>query len=313
MAATNLSEYVARAAAADDLLAQLGLRVKQLRDAHERDFMAKLDHENVKLRAQIADVKTALIAAEIANGKVHVPLPGEKVSSAAPVSTPAPAPSKATPVTTAIPTPSAATKGTETAAGTPAPSDAAAPKPAKAAKETSKKAAPPPVAAAAAIDVSRLDLRVGRILKAEQHPDADKLYLETIDTGEAKPRTVISGLAGKIPLDQMQGRLVVLCMNLKPAKMRGIVSEAMVMCANTEGTVEILDPPAAAVPGDRVVVPGFLGTPDAELNPKHKIFEEVQPDLKTDANCVATYKGAEWIIEGKGTIKSQTLANAGIK
>ena len=53
--------------------------------------------------------------------------------------------------------------------------------------------------------------------------------------------------------------MVVLLCNLKPAKMRGIVSEAMVMCASTPEKVEILAPPAGAVPGDLVKVPGFEG------------------------------------------------------
>ena len=45
-----------------------------------------------------------------------------------------------------------------------------------------------------AIDITRLDLRVGKILAVEKHPDADSLYVEQIDVGEEKPRTVCSGL-----------------------------------------------------------------------------------------------------------------------
>ena len=60
---------------------------------------------------------------------------------------------------------------------------------------------------------------------------------ETIECGEEKPRQVISGLVRHIPLEEMQNRMVVLLCNLKPAKMRGIVSEAMVMCASTPDKV----------------------------------------------------------------------------
>jgi aminoacyl tRNA synthase complex-interacting multifunctional protein 1 len=45
---------------------------------------------------------------------------------------------------------------------------------------------------------------VGLIVEAKKHPDADSLYVETINTGEDKPRTVISGLAKHIPLEQLQ-------------------------------------------------------------------------------------------------------------
>ncbi|QQP49026.1 Uncharacterized protein FKW44_009537, partial [Caligus rogercresseyi] len=97
-------------------------------------------------------------------------------------------------------------------------------------KEPKKTASPvdePPV------DVGRLDLRVGHIVSAKKHPDADSLYVETIDVGEEKPRTVISGLVKFIPEAEMNDRMVVVLCNLKPSKMRGILSEAMVMCAST--------------------------------------------------------------------------------
>lgn len=55
----------------------------------------------------------------------------------------------------------------------------------------------------AKVDVSRLDLRVGRIITAQKHPDADTLYVEQVDVGEPSPRTVVSGLVKHIPLDQV--------------------------------------------------------------------------------------------------------------
>lgn len=58
----------------------------------------------------------------------------------------------------------------------------------------------------AKVDVSRLDLRVGCIIKAEKHPDADSLYVEQVDVGEAAPRTVVSGLVKHIPLEQVEFR-----------------------------------------------------------------------------------------------------------
>merc|ERR1712150_311506 len=122
----------------------------------------------------------------------------------------------------------------------------------------------------APVDIGRLDLRVGHIRKASKHPDADSLYIEEIDCGEEKPRQVISGLVRFIPEAEMQDRLVIILCNLKPAKMRGIVSEAMVMCASTPEKVEILAPPAGAVPGDLVRVPGFEGVPDELIKPTSK-------------------------------------------
>ncbi|XP_036112001.1 aminoacyl tRNA synthase complex-interacting multifunctional protein 1 isoform X2 [Molossus molossus] len=163
------------------------------------------------------------------------------------------------------------------------------------------------------IDVSRLDLRIGCIITAKKHPDADSLYVEEVDVGEAVPRTVVSGLVNHVPLDQMQNRMVILLCNLKPAKMRGILSQAMVMCASSPEKVEILAPPTGSVPGDRVTFDAFPGEPDKELNPKKKIWEQIQPDLYTNAECVATYRGAPFEVKGKGVCRAQTMTNSGIK
>ncbi|XP_068950889.1 aminoacyl tRNA synthase complex-interacting multifunctional protein 1 isoform X2 [Petaurus breviceps papuanus] len=163
------------------------------------------------------------------------------------------------------------------------------------------------------IDVSLLDLRIGCIITAKKHPDADSLYVEEVDVGEKVPRTVVSGLVKYVPLDQMQDRMVILLCNLKPAKMRGVISQAMVMCASSPEKVEILDPPSGSVPGDRITFEGFSGEPEKELNPKKKIWEQIQPDLLTNDQCVATYKGVPFEVKGKGVCRAQTMSNSGIK
>ena len=179
------------------------------------------------------------------------------------------------------------------------------------------------------VDIGRLDLRVGHIRKASKHPDADSLYLEEIDCGEEKPRQVISGLVKFIPEAEMQDRLVVVLCNLKPSKMRGIVSEAMVMCASTPEKVEILAPPPGSKPGDLVMVDGFTRRPDEVLNPKKKIFETCAPDLMVNQVKQATYKvgdisptfrflsrttlqGVLWTVNGE-PVTSQSMVEVQIK
>lgn len=163
------------------------------------------------------------------------------------------------------------------------------------------------------VDVGRLDFRIGKIINVKKHPDADTLYVEEIDVGEGKRRTVVSGLVKHVPIEEMQNRVVVLLCNLKPAKMRGVTSEAMVMCASSAEKVEILTPPPNSVPGDTVHVDGYPRNPDAVLNPKKKIFETVAPDLKTDSNLIATYKGSPLTVPGKGAVTAKTLADVNIK
>ena len=55
------------------------------------------------------------------------------------------------------------------------------------------------------------------------------------------------------------------------------------------------------------------GTPDAQLNPKKKIFEQIQPDLRVDSGRVACYKGVPFAIEGKGVCTVATLTDCIIK
>ena len=64
--------------------------------------------------------------------------------------------------------------------------------------------------------------------------------------------------------------------------------------------------------GDVVEVSGFTRAPDAQLNPKKKIFEAVAPDLKVDSSMRATYKGALWTVNG-APVTSQSLVNVNIK
>jgi len=164
----------------------------------------------------------------------------------------------------------------------------------------------------APVDIGRLDLRVGHIRSAKKHPDADSLYIEEVDVGEEKPRTVISGLVKFIPEAEMQDRMAVLCCNLKPSKMRGIMSEAMVMCASTPEKVEILCPPKNSKPGDPVLVEGFTRNPDAQLNPKKKIFEACAPDLSVNSNREACYKGVRWTVNGE-VVTAETLKEVKVK
>ncbi|KDN52161.1 nucleic acid-binding protein [Tilletiaria anomala UBC 951] len=145
---------------------------------------------------------------------------------------------------------------------------------------------------------SQIDLRVGKIVDIKKHPDADSLYLETVDFGESTgPRTVLSGLVRFVPIEAMQDRMVVGICNLKPVAMRGIKSHAMLLCAThkdgaEKGGVEPILPPEGSKPGDKLWIEGFEGKqPEAQLNPKKKVFETIQPGYLTTAERKAGWKG----------------------
>lgn len=78
---------------------------------------------------------------------------------------------------------------------------------------------------------------MGHIVEVTNHPDADGLYVEKIDLGEAGLRTVVSGLRGKVEREELLDSMVIVLCNLKPAKMRGVESRGMVLCASTSEKV----------------------------------------------------------------------------
>jgi tyrosyl-tRNA synthetase len=146
------------------------------------------------------------------------------------------------------------------------------------------------------LDVSRLALVVGRIVDVKVHPDADSLYIEQIDVGEASgPRTIVSGLRKHIPIEEMRDRLVVVVANLKPANLKSVKSFGMVLCgANADRTViEFLEPPAGSKVGEPLVADSFAGEPDEQIDVKkdNNPWTAVQPDLRVNAAKEGTYKG----------------------
>ncbi|XP_044462684.1 aminoacyl tRNA synthase complex-interacting multifunctional protein 1 isoform X3 [Mangifera indica] len=143
------------------------------------------------------------------------------------------------------------------------------------------------------LSVSLLNIQVGLIRKAWKHPSADSLLVEEIDIGEAKVRQVVSGLAKYCNPDELTNRRVVLITNVKPGKLRDVMSEGLVLCASNEDhtVVEPLLPPGGAKPGERVSFSGIDGKPEDVLNPKKKQLEKITPHLFTDEKGVATFKG----------------------
>lgn len=194
----------------------------------------------------------------------------------------------------------------------------AAKKAANAAKqaEAEKKAVEPP-------KPSAIDFRVGFIQKAIKHPDADSLYVSTIDVGDEEgPRTVCSGLVKHFPLEAMQERYVVVVCNLKPVNMRGIKSTAMVLCGSNDTKVEFVEPPAGSKAGDKVFFEGFgAEEPLKQLNPKKKIWEALQPNFTTNQDLEVIFKDEEnkekpilKLTNAKGeSFKVATIADAQVR
>lgn len=82
-------------------------------------------------------------------------------------------------------------------------------------------------------DFAKLDLRVGKILDAKEHPQADKLLVLQVDLGEEKPMTIIAGLRKHYKKEELIGKKAVFVVNLAPRSLKGIESQGMILAAST--------------------------------------------------------------------------------
>ena len=101
-------------------------------------------------------------------------------------------------------------------------------------------------------DFTKLDIRVGTVLECTKVPKADKLLQFRIDDGLEK-RTIVSGIAQHYKPEELVGKQVCFIANLAPRKLKGIVSEGMILSAeNWDGGLAVITPEKAVKPGSEV-------------------------------------------------------------
>ena len=106
---------------------------------------------------------------------------------------------------------------------------------------------------------ANIELKVAKILKVDNNPDGDKLYVETLDDGSGKERIIQSGLRMYLKPEDLIGKHVIIASNLAPRKMRGVESHGMLLAGDYKDDgkecVEVLDASWAA-PGTKVILEG---------------------------------------------------------
>ena len=111
-----------------------------------------------------------------------------------------------------------------------------------------------PLATACTFDeFAKIDMRVARVVAAEDVKDSNKLLRLTLGLGGDEKRNVFAGIKGVYKPEDLVGRLVICCANLAPRKMKFGTSEGMVLAAGPGGTdIFLLSPDSGAIPGQRV-------------------------------------------------------------
>lgn len=89
-------------------------------------------------------------------------------------------------------------------------------------------------------DFAKVTLKVGKIISSKKHPDAEKLLVSQIEIGN-ETRQIVSGIAKYYKPEDIIGKKVIVVTNLKPAKIRGIESNGMVLCASNDDKLELIE------------------------------------------------------------------------
>ncbi|WAW15023.1 methionine--tRNA ligase [Peptostreptococcus equinus] len=100
-------------------------------------------------------------------------------------------------------------------------------------------------------DFEKVELRVGKVVKCEKHPKADRLLVSQIKLG-SEVRQIVSGIAQWYKPEEMIGKQVVVVCNLKPVKLRGVESQGMILAAGDNGSDLVLPEVLGAIDGSEV-------------------------------------------------------------
>lgn len=188
---------------------------------------------------------------------------------------------------------------------------------AQAAPKEKAKEKPAPAAAQDSGDqptFSKLDIRVGKVVDAWHHPEADRLFVEMIDVGDPEgPRQIVSGLREHYKLEEFKGMKLLAVCNMKPSKLVKVDSYGMVLCAKDGNKVELLAVPDSLEVGTRVLPEGTPATWEP-FKPKavkeKKVWESVAEKLRTDENRVAKFDGVPLATQCGVKFLAPTLPNS---
>ncbi len=101
-------------------------------------------------------------------------------------------------------------------------------------------------------DFRKIELKIGVILKAEAHPNADRLYVVQVDLGNGDTRQLVAGIKQYYTPEQLVGKHVVVVANLAPATLRGVESRGMILAAGDGTKLVVVSPEQPIAPGSTV-------------------------------------------------------------
>ena len=100
-------------------------------------------------------------------------------------------------------------------------------------------------------EFKKIELKVARITEVADHPNADKLYVITVDTGSAT-KQIVAGIKKGYAREDLVGKYIVLVNNLAPAVLRGVESQGMLLAASDGDAIAVLSPDKPIKPGSSI-------------------------------------------------------------
>ena len=100
-------------------------------------------------------------------------------------------------------------------------------------------------------EFKKLDIRIAKILEVKEHPNADKLFILKIDTGE-KQKQIVAGIRNFYKKQDLLGKQIVVIDNLEPVTIRGESSEGMLLAAQGDDSISVLIPDRSIRTGAKV-------------------------------------------------------------
>ena len=102
-------------------------------------------------------------------------------------------------------------------------------------------------------DFQKVEMKTGRVTKVENHPNADRLLVVTLDIGNGETRTVVAGIRAFYTPESLVGKTVIVAANLAPRPLRGVESQGMILAVHDGEKVKVLTVDGGdATPGVRV-------------------------------------------------------------
>lgn len=157
---------------------------------------------------------------------------------------------------------------------------------------------------------AKAQIQVGYVQEVSNHPISEKLFLCRVEVAKGETRQVVAGLRKFLPASELQGKKVCVVVNLKPAKLAGQLSEAMILAGeatepNGQLIVKVLEPSPDASVGERIFTEAQETTSNPVKQLSSKVWEKIVSLLKVEAG-IAKFDSKP-LVTSSGSVKVPEL------